>query len=198
MNRREYATACLAAMLCAACAPGTTRPVPAAFDRTLERDGVRFRVRSANDGSLNRVRIDVDGRLGRHTELDERAGLVTEVAVGDLDGDGFPELYVMTTSAGSGSYGELSGLGLRAGGGLERIALVDPADSPALRGYQGHDRFELRERMLLRRFPLYRPEDPNARPGGGVRELRYRLSPPRAGQTRSLQLDGHVDLPVPR
>jgi len=193
MNRRQSLTACALAALCAACAPTASRSASGAFDRTLERDGVRFRVRSDNSGSLNPVRIDIQGRLGSHTHVEERAGLVVDAAVGDLDADGVPELYVMTASVGSGSYGEVLGLTIALTGRLQSIALADDAESPALLGYQGHDRFELRERTLLRRFPVYRPGDPNTRPSGGARVLRYGLPPPRPGTARSLALEGHAD-----
>jgi len=196
MNRRQYAIAGLSAALCAACAPVAPRPDPRTFDRTLERDGVRFRVRCENSSSLNRVRIDIHGRLGHHAIGADRAGLVTDAAVADLDADGLPELYVTSTSAGSGSYGELFGLTFRAEGGLAYIDLTDAQGTPALRGYQGHDRFDVRDRTLTRTFPVYRPGDPNARPGGGTRVLRYRLSAPGPNGPGSLELDGYTDHPA--
>ena len=194
MNRRRSLTACALAALCAACAPTASRSMSGAFDRTLERDGVRFRVRCDNSGSLNTVRIDTRGRHGNHAQVEERTGLVVDAAVGDLDADGVPELDVITASVGSGSYGEVLGITFAATGGLQSIALTDDADSPALLGYQGHDRFEVRDRTLLRRFPVYRPGDPNARPSGGARVVRYRLLPPRPAVARALALEGYADV----
>jgi len=194
MNHRRGAIARMAASLCATAVPVATAR-GTAFDRTLEHDGVAFRVRSANTGSINDLRIDLSGRAPAQSLRREIAGLVAGAHAADLDADGMPELYVIMTSAGSGSYGEVLGITVGADARVELIALADDPDSPALRGYQGHDRFHFEERALLRRFPVYRAQDPNARPGGGTRELRYRLSPPRPGSPRSLELADYSDRP---
>ena len=50
------------------------------------------------------------------------------------------------------------------------------------RGYQGHDAFAIVERYLVRRFPIYRKGDTNAKPTGGLRQIHYRLRPGEAGK----------------
>jgi hypothetical protein len=49
------------------------------------------------------------------------------------------------------------------------------------RGYMGHDEFSVVERYLVRRFPIYRAGDVNAKPTGGLRQIQYRLRPGEAG-----------------
>jgi hypothetical protein len=42
-------------------------------------------------------------------------------------------------------------------------------------GYMGHDQFAVVETTLMRRFPVYRPGDSNAKPTGGTKQISYRL-----------------------
>ena len=78
------------------------------FDQTLELQGISFRISSPNNSSLNPVTIEVTGlELGDNTVSPEADGTVTGAQVADLDGNGSPEIYIYTTSAGSGSYGDL-------------------------------------------------------------------------------------------
>ena len=52
------------------------------FDRTLSLQGITFRVRSANTGSLNRVRIEPRGLKGKNIAIEkEIAGTVTDAEV---------------------------------------------------------------------------------------------------------------------
>ena len=171
------------------CATRDARPSAGGFERALALNGVQFRVTSPNASSINVVRIAAAG-----PEIDDRPisrevnGTVTGAEVGDLDGDGMPEIYVFVTSAGSGSYGSLAAWAIRRGGPPGEIRLPPPErGAKAYEGYQGHDRFELAGRSLLRRFPVYRAGDANARPTGGSRELRYRLEPGEGGGTLVLQ-----------
>jgi hypothetical protein len=44
-------------------------------------------------------------------------------------------------------------------------------------GYMGHDEFTVVENSFARRFPIYKKEDSNAKPTGGMRQLQYELVP---------------------
>jgi hypothetical protein len=70
--------------------------------------GVTFQVGSPNDSSINpvSVRALADGNTFAE-EGAEADGTVMGVEVEDLNADGYPEVYVYVTSAGSGSYGSL-------------------------------------------------------------------------------------------
>jgi hypothetical protein len=80
----------------------------ASFDRMHELQGIRFRVTSANEVSVNMLRIVPSGlEIDNSPIVREINGTVTVAEVADLNADGFPEFYVYVTSAGSGSYGSL-------------------------------------------------------------------------------------------
>jgi hypothetical protein len=163
------------------------------LDRTLELQGIRFRLECANAGSVNTLRITPAG-----LEIDNRPlevsvdGTVTGAEVADLDGDGSPELYVYVVSAGSGSYGTLVGYAANRRKSLSGIYLPPVDGNPAAaKGYMGHDEFAVVENVLVRRFPVYRDGDTNAAPTGGTRQLQYKLTPGEAGWI--LQLDRQVE-----
>ena len=153
------------------------------FDRTIELQGIRFRVNCANDSSLNRLRIEPAGLEIDNAVIEREVdGIVTGAEAADLDGDGSPEIYVYVSSAGSGSYGSLVAYAANRRKSLSEIYLPPLGDDRVNgRGYMGHDAFATAEGRLVRRFPIYGEEDANARPTGGTRQLEYRLVPGEAG-----------------
>ena len=155
----------------------------AGFDQTLKLQGITFRVRCANAGSVNKVRIEPKGLKGANTPIEkEIEGTVTLAEVADLNVDGSPEVYVYVTSAGSGSYGSLVAYSSNRKKSLSEIYLPPLADDPeASKGYMGHDEFRVVESSLVRRFPVYRDGDTNAKPTGGTRQISYRLKAGEAG-----------------
>jgi hypothetical protein len=64
-------------------------------------------------------------------------------------------------------------------------------DKKASAGYMGHDEFAVLEGVLGRRFPLYLNADINVKPGGGMRQLQYKLISGEAGWV--LMLDRTVE-----
>jgi hypothetical protein len=167
----------------------------APLDSTLALQGIRFRLQSANAGSVNTLTLTPAGLL-----IDNRPqrgpidGTVSSAEVADLDHDGSPELYIGITSAGSGSAGELLGFAVNRRKSLSFVAMPAlEAAAPEVQGYMGHDRFAVEGDRLVRRFPVYLPGDANAAPSGGSRALFYRLAPGEAGC--QLVLDSQADLP---
>jgi hypothetical protein len=149
-----------------------------AFDKTLTLKGISFRVVCANEGSVNRVEITPSGLAIDNSPVSrEIDGTVTGAEVADLNRDGSPEIYVYVTSAGSGSYGSLVAYGANRRQSLSEVVLPPISDDRvAAKGYMGHDEFAVVGRRLVRRFPLYRPGDANAQPGGGRRQIQYLLT----------------------
>jgi hypothetical protein len=145
--------------------------------------GVTFQVESPNDSSINRVVMRAEGPSGAIGQMEAEAdGTITGVEVEDLDANGYPEIYVYVTSAGSGSYGSLIAYASNRNRSLSDIYLPSLEDDPeASKGYMGHDVFAVGEGALLRRFPVYREGDTNAAPSGGTRQLQYRLQAGEAG-----------------
>jgi hypothetical protein len=176
-----------------AAARATSAVTSAAFDRTLELQGIRFHVTSANEGSINTLRIVPSGLEIDNSPIKRTInGTVTGAEVADLNADGSPEIYVYVTSAGSGSYGSLVAYSANRRKSLSDIYLPPLTENKAAsKGYMGHDEFAVDERVLVRRFPVYRDTDTNANPTGGTRELHYKLVPGEAGWI--LKLDGVLE-----
>jgi hypothetical protein len=161
----------------------TTATPVGGFDRTLSLQGVNFHVTCAQSSSLNRVRIQPQGLKGENAVIEANAdGTVTDAEVADLNGDGFPEIYIHVTSAGSGSYGTLIAYGSNKNRSLTEIYLPPLEEDPkAVAGYQGHDEFAVAENALVRRFPIYKKNDTQAQPSGGTRQVQYHLVAGEAG-----------------
>ena len=153
------------------------------FEQTLPLQGVSFRVSCANAGSVNQLRIQAAGLKGGNARIErEIDGTVTGVEVADLNVDGSPEIYIYVTSAGSGSHGSLIAYAANKRRSLSEIFLPPlQNDAKASAGYMGHDEFRVVESVLVRRFPVYRDQDTNAQPSGGMRQIQYKLKAGEAG-----------------
>lgn len=146
--------------------------------------GVTFQVESPNDSSINivKVRALVDEKtLGEQAV--EADGTITGIEVDDLNADGFPEIYIYVTSAGSGSIGSLIAFASNSNRSVTPITLPQLEDEggAVTKGYMGHDEFLIGEGVLVRRFPVYLEGDTNARPTGGTRQIQYKLKAGEAG-----------------
>ncbi len=153
------------------------------FNRTFKLQGISFQVMSANNSSLNNLLIVPKGlEIDNSPILEEIDGVVNGAEVADLNSDGSPEIYIYVTSAGSGSYGSLVAYSANRNNSLSPIYLPPLMDNQtAKKGYMGHDQFAVVESTLARRFPVYRQDDSNANPTGGMRQLQYKLTPGEAG-----------------
>ena len=189
---------CLAAAASAqadtAC-PGAQLAAPAGCE--LGYGDIRFALQASAGGSINQLRIQPAGLAVDNSEIStELDGTAYRAEIADLDSNGWPEVYVFVSSAGSGSYGSLAAYAVNNGKSITPIYLPPLEQSPELmEGYMGHDEFALTENRLLRSFPIYRQDDSNAAPTGGTRQLQYRLEPGEAGWI--LKLDRSMDEPRP-
>jgi hypothetical protein len=156
---------------------------PGGFDQTLSAQGISFRVSSANSGSRILVRIEPHGLQVDNTVIEKDVeGSVTGAELADLNGDGFPEIYVYANSAGSGSKGSLIAYTANKQKSLSEIYLPSLLDDPRTStGYMGHDQFRVAGNTLVRRFPVYLGQDNNARPTGAIRQVQYYLVAGEAG-----------------
>lgn len=150
-----------------------------AYDRTLQLQGVTFRVHCDNAASLNTLTLTPSGlEIDNAPLMVEVDGIVTGAEAADLNADGSPEVYVYVSSAGSGSYGSLAAWSANRNKSLSSIHLPELAEDPVNgKGYMGHDEFVVAEQYLVRSFPVYRQGDTNAAPSGGTRQLQYKLEP---------------------
>ncbi|MHA2101350.1 MAG: hypothetical protein ACW99A_22055 [Candidatus Kariarchaeaceae archaeon] len=128
--------------------------------------------------SLSTIRINTRDLEYNYSETFTDRDPVSDVFIADIDDNGFDEIYIITTSAGSGSYGTVLGFASNKDKSLSMINFPD-ADSTnkVFEGYMGHDSFIIENNKLVRTFPIYNEEDTNHNPTGGIRELIYALYP---------------------
>ena len=102
------------------------------------------------------VKLDLVAKAElKYTDADP----VNTVLMGDLDADGFDELYITTVAAGSGSYGNILGVASNKDKSISMISMppVEEKDMKAgapFEGYTGHDTFAIKGNSLIRTFPL--------------------------------------------
>ncbi|MEZ5105905.1 MAG: hypothetical protein R2757_15505 [Draconibacterium sp.] len=105
---------------------------------------------------------------------------IDNIFVEDLDKNGFDELYVVTRSAGSGSYSTIYGFASNNDKSVTPIYVSGISESN-LNGYRGHNSFSVVNGSLLNSFPVFKEEDTNANPTNGTRKIRYELLAGEAG-----------------
>ncbi|SFZ98900.1 lipoprotein, putative [hydrothermal vent metagenome] len=149
------------------------------FDKVLKLEGITFHVQATKKGSLNKLTITPSGLSLRNDVIEQEIdGSVTGAEIADINNDGSPEIYVYVTSAGSGSYGSLVAYSTNNKKSISEIYLSPLQDDKKNSiGYMGHDEFAVVENSFVRRFPIYKKEDSNAKPTGGMRQLQYKLVP---------------------
>jgi hypothetical protein len=170
-------------LLALAVAAAATAASAQAFDQKLSLQGVTFHVACANDSSMPQLTITPSGlAIDSSPVTREVDGQVVLAEVADLNVDGSPEIYVYVQSSGSGSYGSLVAYSANRKKSISEIHLPPITDDPkASKGYMGHDEFRVVESTLVRRFPVYRDGDTNAKPTGGTRQIQYKLVAGEAG-----------------
>ena len=100
----------------------------------------------------------------------------------DLDGNGFDELYLITTSSGSGSYATIYGFASNQDLSMTPIYVPEISEKDLLPegvyyGYMGHDSIYVDHNKIHRKFPVYKKGDANCCPSGGGKTLSYELHP---------------------
>lgn len=101
---------------------------------------------------------------------------ISGVFVADLDRNGFDEIYIITASSGSGSYGDVLGFASNKDRSLSMVNFPRPEEGDGrFRGYMGHDGFAIDGHNLVRTFPVYNEGDGNSSPTGGRRRIVYGL-----------------------
>lgn len=132
-----------------------------------------------NGESLSMITVSGKGFDASSTFSFEKDTL-KNIFVTDLDKNGFDELYLITQSAGSGSYGEVTGFASNNDTSLSEITVPKITDEEKAAGgtfehYQGHDIYALENGILTRSFPLYMASDTNSSPTGGTKKITYSL-----------------------
>lgn len=164
----------------------TTAPV---IEETLAKNilttktGKRITVNETNPSgeSLSTITITPSG-FENNTEIVLEKNKLTNFFLVDINSDGYDELAIITTSVGSGSYGDIT---LFTTSNDKALTLLDvPALDEDLTkkgalfdGYQGHDNFrKVDGGLLVREFPTYNASDTNNLPTGPLKKVFYTLT----------------------
>lgn len=128
--------------------------------------------------SLSNIEISTEGFEHNYLEIYEDIDPISDVILADLDDNGFDEIYIITSSAGSGSYKTVWGFASNKDKSLSMIHFPDIQEGgEKFEGYMGHDTFKIEDQKLVRTFRIYNKGDPNQNPTGGTRKLVYGLYP---------------------
>ena len=147
------------------------------FIKTLSLQNIGFDVSTTGKGSTQQLTIQPFGlKIDNRKITKEIEGFVTNAEIEDLNSDGFPELLIYTTSAGSSSYGNVIGYSVNAGKSISEIYFPPISENPkANKEYMGHDEFAIVETSLVQRFKTYKKGDTNGNPTGNIRQIQYKL-----------------------
>jgi hypothetical protein len=88
---------------------------------------------------------------------------INNVLLADLDNNGFDEIYIITLSAGTGSYGNVIGIASCKDTSFSQITIPELLESDLkfgakFEGYEGHDIYKIKGKFLIRSFPVKTPK----------------------------------------
>jgi hypothetical protein len=111
-----------------------------------------------NGASLSTIRVGFKNDSASTLEIRDMDP-VFRTFPADLDGNGFGEIYVITQSAGSGSYGNVYGFASNKDRSISMVYLPEVSEEQKKKGgpfegYEGHDLFEINGKQLIRSFPV--------------------------------------------
>jgi hypothetical protein len=157
-------------------APSAEATSPISFQKEVAQDDYRFNVQTTGAGTRRQLMLRaVKNSRELFTTTVPIEGEVTDAVAANLNDDKYPELFIFVAGAGSGSYGRLMGYEFMNQG--HRPLTLPDLTGPAADGYMGQDAFRVEGGQLLRSFPVYRPDDPNSTPSGGIRTVTYTMAP---------------------
>jgi len=135
---------------------------------------------SMEDGIFEFYLVPKGFEFSKDTLIISDADSLSEAFLSDLDNNQFEEIYLITTSVGSGSYGNIYGYASNGDKSVSPIYLPpvnekDLAPGALFEGYMGHDSIYLEQGKLMRKFPIYLKDDPNCCPSGGEKTITYAL-----------------------
>lgn len=156
------------------------------FDTTIKMNGEGYHIIAANKNvNDNNVSIDaVKLNFSNSRQLSFPVkGLVTKAAIDDLNDDGQPDFIICFYNGTNAAIGNVIGATYaKEDKTIKPIVLPDIYSDPKLRdGYKGHDVFTLVIGTLLRKFPIYLPNDAPDKPTGGLRTIQYKAQPGEGG-----------------
>ncbi|MEZ5008154.1 MAG: hypothetical protein R2753_08400 [Chitinophagales bacterium] len=141
------------------------------------KSGVAFIIsENATSASLSNIAISGKNFAQNISDTLKATDPLEEVLLADLNDDSFNEVYLITRSAGSGSYATIYGFSSYADKSFGQIYVPDLNISKEMPfGYMGHDSIFIENNQLIRTFPLYKSEDSNSKPTGEMATIIYDL-----------------------
>jgi len=146
--------------------------------------------------SLSTIEINTVDFEHNYLEKYEDMDPITNIFVADIDSNGFDEIYIITTSQGSGSYGSVLAFASNRDKSISQIHFPEiQKEDKRFQGYMGHDVFKIEEQKLVRIFPIYKDKDSNQNPTDGKRKLIYGLFPGEAAWRLKIEMSETVHRP---
>lgn len=133
---------------------------------------------------------------GKYTETHDITGYhVSKAEMGDINGDGQPELFVYLKSDKHRPQMKFIGYSSNNGRSMSRVYLPEPQlGGEAYKGYAGFDEMFIKDNTFCRRFPLVKKADGKTYLSGMLRQIDYKLVNGEAG--RILEVDKFYDQPL--
>ncbi len=134
-----------------------------------------------NSASLSNISIKTEGFEAANEEYQiNESNPITAIFQADLDNNSFEEVYIITQSAGSGSYQNIIGYASNRDKSFTPIYLPEINDNDlkagaVFEGFQGQDSVYVDNNQLLRKFPIFKEGDANCCPTGGEKTVEYEL-----------------------
>src|SRR5579862_2861672 len=150
------------------------------IDSTLKIGKVGYRIICSNkDPVQNELEIRPVGfEQDAHPTRVYIKGRIIRAEIDDLNDDGFPDLmfYTYTVNPEREWFGNAYAIVSLSNKSFAIAGIPDVLlDAKYKDGYRGHDEFSLLEGKLMRKFPIYKPEDKEVA-SGGKRIMQYQLT----------------------
>jgi hypothetical protein len=107
--------------------------------------------------SLSDIAIRTEGLEYELNDSINDVDPINEIFLTDLDSNGFDEIYIITQSVGSGSYGNVIAYASNKDKSMTPIYMANAQKLHDL--YSGHDRFSIENYRLIREFSIYEQDD---------------------------------------
>lgn len=146
------------------------------IDTTVKMGDQGYRVECSNkEADENYVSISPVGlRIAGSKPSFKVLGRVNKALTDDFNDDGLPDLVICVYNE-SNNQTTIVSMSYTADKNLVPIYFPDIYLDPKLReGYKGYDEFSVLTGTLLRKFPIYLPDDTSDKPTGGIRTIQYK------------------------
>ncbi|MCF6357335.1 MAG: hypothetical protein L3J54_05955 [Draconibacterium sp.] len=146
-----------------------------------------FSIDHSLGASIDYVEIKTSGfEIINTTHILGETDPVEEVFLADLDKNGYEEIYLLTRSAGSGSYSNIYGMASNKDKSATPIFVPEISEKQMekgglFEGFMGHNKFTFEDGKLVNKFPVYLKKDINAKSTGGSKMVEYKLIAGEAG-----------------